>query len=236
MNPGPPAVSVRAITKSYEEGGSLREVLKGVDLELSAGELVVLLGRSGAGKSTLLNMIGGLDTPDSGEVILGETRLARLTERERTLFRREHIGFVFQSFNLIPTLTVLENVMLPLELSGRAQEGREVAIEHLRHVGLDDRSDSFPDRLSGGEQQRVAIARALANRPLLVLADEPTGNLDFRTGGQVMRLFADLVREQGTTMLVVTHDADFLDESDRILAMRDGTVREVSDLDEALGR
>ncbi|MDX1740006.1 MAG: ABC transporter ATP-binding protein [Rhodothermales bacterium] len=236
MKPDLSAVSVRSVAKSYEEGGSLRQVLKGVDLDLRVGELVVLLGRSGAGKSTLLNMIGGLDTPDSGDVIFSETHLTRLTERERTLFRRQHIGFVFQSFNLIPTLTVLENVMLPLELSGRGGEGREVAVEHLKHVGLDDRADSFPDRLSGGEQQRVAIARALANSPLLVLADEPTGNLDFRTGGQVMRLFADLVREQGTTMLVVTHDAEFLDESDRILAMRDGTVREVSDLDEALGR
>ena len=236
MRPDLSAVSVRSVAKSYEEGGSLRQVLKGVDLDLQVGELVVLLGRSGAGKSTLLNMIGGLDTPDSGDVIFGETHLTRLTERDRTLFRRQHVGFVFQSFNLIPTLTVLENVMLPLELSGRGGEGREVAVEHLKHVGLDDRADSFPDRLSGGEQQRVAIARALANSPLLVLADEPTGNLDFRTGGQVMRLFADLVREQGTTMLVVTHDAEFLDESDRILAMRDGTVREVSDLDEALGR
>ena len=236
MNPEMPAVSVRSVAKAYEEGDRTRDVLKGVDLEVRAGELVVLLGRSGAGKSTLLNMIGGLDTPDSGDVVLGDTHLTDLTERERTLFRREHIGFVFQSFNLIPTLTVLENVMLPLELSGRAHEGRDVAIGHLKHVGLDDRAASFPDRLSGGEQQRVAIARALANNPLLVLADEPTGNLDFRTGGQVMRLFADLVREQGTTMLVVTHDADFLDESDRILAMRDGTVREVANLDEALGR
>jgi putative ABC transport system ATP-binding protein len=236
MNSEIPAVSVRSVTKSYEEGGSVRDVLKGVDLELRTGELVVLLGRSGAGKSTLLNMIGGLDTPDSGEVILGETQLTRLSERERTLFRREHIGFVFQSFNLIPTLTVLENVMLPLELSGKAFEGPDIAIENLKHVGLDDRADTFPDRLSGGEQQRVAIARALANRPLLVLADEPTGNLDFRTGGQVMRLFASLVREQGTTMLVVTHDADFLDESDRIFAMRDGALREVSNLEEAFGR
>jgi putative ABC transport system ATP-binding protein len=231
-----PAVSVRAVEKAYVEGGHTRQVLKGVNLEVRRGELVVLLGRSGAGKSTLLNMIGGLDTPDSGEVVLGDAHLTELSEHDRTLFRREHIGFVFQSFNLISTLTVLENVMLPVELCGRGAEGRGVALEHLRYVGLEDRGDSFPDRLSGGEQQRVAIARALANNPLLILADEPTGNLDFQTGGQVMRLFADLVREQDTTMLVVTHDADFLDEADRILAMRDGVIKEVADLDEALGR
>ncbi len=227
MQDGQPIVAVKNLSKSFSEGGTTRIVLAGVDLQIERGELVVLLGRSGAGKSTLLNLISGLDVPDSGSVTLGGTDLGRLSERDRTLYRRRHLGFVFQSFNLIPTLTVLENVMLPLDLNGRADAtGEARAMSYLEKVGLQDRKDSYPDRLSGGEQQRVAIARALVHEPLLILADEPTGNLDFRTGQAVMEIYLELIREQNTTMLIVTHDMDFVDQADRLLEMRDGKIRD----------
>ena len=217
---------VRDLHKSYREGERTREVLQGIDLAIRSGEFVVLLGRSGSGKSTLLNLVSGLDRPDSGSVVLGETDLARLSEQERTLFRRRHLGFVFQAFNLIPTLTVLENVLLPLELAGRLdQAGRTRAQNLLDEVGLGDRAGSFPDRLSGGEQQRVAIARALAHDPLFLLADEPTGNLDYRTGRQVLDLLERLVHRAGRTMLVATHDRDILDLADRVLVLHGGQVR-----------
>ncbi len=229
-------VTVRDLVRSFEEGAITREVLHGVNLSIRRGELVVLLGRSGAGKSTFLNLISGLDLPDAGSIRVGDAEFTTMSDRDRTLYRRRHIGFVFQSYNLIPTLSVLENVLLPLELCDeQGIDRRERAMKYLGRVGLSDRGTSFPDRLSGGEQQRVAIARALVHDPLLVLADEPSGNLDFRTGRIVMDLFTDLVRDQGTTMLVVTHDADFLERADRLLAMRDGRIREVSTREEALG-
>jgi putative ABC transport system ATP-binding protein len=185
------------------------------------------MGRSGAGKSTLLNLVSGIDLPTSGQIVVDGTDLTGLSETERTLFRRTNIGFVFQSFNLISTLTVIENVLLPLELAGASLEGaRQQAQEVLAHVGLGDRFDSFPDRLSGGEQQRVAVARALAHDPLFVLADEPTGNLDYETGQQVLALLDDLVRETGTTLLVATHDREALDRADRVLHLRGGVLHE----------
>ncbi len=237
MQDGHAIVAVENLSKSFSEGGTTRTVLDGVDLQIQRSELVVLLGRSGAGKSTLLNLISGLDVPDSGTVTLGGTDLGRLSERARTLYRRRHIGFVFQSFNLIPTLTVLENVMLPLELNGRADAASQKrALAYLDKVGLADRQDSYPDRLSGGEQQRVAIARALVHEPLLVLADEPTGNLDFRTGQAVMEIYLELIREQHTTMLIVTHDMDFLDRADRLLEMRDGKVLDADRVEGRGGR
>ncbi len=218
-------VRLRRLTKTYREGERERVVLRGVDADVERGAFVALVGRSGSGKSTLLNLIAGIDRPTGGEVIVGGTNLTRLSEEERTRFRRMHIGFVFQSFNLIPTLTVAENVLLPLELSGRtAAAERAKALAFLDEVGLADRGNSFPDRLSGGERQRVAIARALAHDPLLVLADEPTGNLDYDTGRQVMEILHRLVRKAGTTMLVVTHDRDFLDASDRIFTLRRGVL------------
>ncbi|PSQ80766.1 MAG: ABC transporter ATP-binding protein [Bacteroidetes bacterium QS_1_63_11] len=175
-------VELAALTKTYREGEQDRAVLQEVSLRLERDAFSVLMGRSGAGKSTLLNLISGIDLPTSGHVRIGGTDLTGLSETERTLFRRENIGFVFQSFNLISTLTVGENVRLPLELAGESpQADRERAQAMLDHVGLADRADAFPDRLSGGEQQRVAVARALAHDPLLVLADEPTGNLDYET-------------------------------------------------------
>ncbi|WP_457652356.1 ABC transporter ATP-binding protein [Rhodocaloribacter sp.] len=218
-------VRLRRLTKTYREGERERVVLRGVDAEIERGAFVALVGRSGSGKSTLLNLISGIDRPTGGEVIVGGTNLTRLSEEERTRFRRLHIGFVFQSFNLIPTLTVAENVLLPLELGGRTSAAeRDKALAFLDEVGLGDRQGSFPDRLSGGEQQRVAIARALAHDPLLVLADEPTGNLDYDTGRQVMEMLHRLVRKAGTTMLVVTHDRDFLDASDRVFTLRRGVL------------
>jgi putative ABC transport system ATP-binding protein len=215
------------IVKTYREGEADRRVLDHLSLSLARGTSAVLMGRSGAGKSTLLNIVSGIDLPTSGEVVIDGTDLTDLSETDRTLFRRTHIGFIFQSFNLISTLTVIENVLLPLELAGRTNEqARQNAEEMLAHVGLGDRLDSFPDRLSGGEQQRVAVARALAHDPLFVLADEPTGNLDYETGQQILTLLYDLVAETDTTLFVATHDREALDRADRTLHLRGGVLHE----------
>ncbi len=222
-----PFLQLRGLTKTYREGEQERAVLRSVDATIREGAFVVLMGRSGSGKSTLLNLVSGLDVPTGGHVRYGETELTALSETERTLFRRRHIGFVFQSFNLIPTLTVAENITLPLELAGRAGAAeRARVLQVLAHVGLRERADSFPDRLSGGEQQRVAIARAVAHDPLLVLADEPTGNLDYDTGQHVLDLLSDLVRSSGTTLLVATHDPALVDRADRVLELQGGRLRE----------
>ncbi|HHP7238946.1 ABC transporter ATP-binding protein [Longibacter sp.] len=216
-------VSLEGITKSFREGEHERTVLDNLNAEIQPGEFVVLMGRSGAGKSTLLNLISGIDLPTSGRVVIGDTDLTRLSETDRTLFRRENIGFIFQSFNLISTLTVAENITLPLELSGRRDEEAR-ALEVLDRVGLADRKDSFPDLLSGGEQQRVALARALSANPLLILADEPTGNLDYETGQQVMDVLTELVRDYGKTILIATHDRTLIDEADRCLTLHGGKL------------
>jgi putative ABC transport system ATP-binding protein len=218
-------VQLRSLTKTYQEGEQERAVLRQLNADIHDGEFVVLMGRSGAGKSTLLNLISGIDRPTAGDVIVGDTNLTELSEHERTLFRRRHIGFVFQAFNLISTLTVEENITLPLELSGAMDATeQERALQVLDEVGLRDRADSFPDRLSGGEQQRVAIARALAHDPLLILTDEPTGNLDYDTGRQVLDLLSRLVRERGKTMLVATHDRSMIRAADRVLTLQSGTL------------
>ncbi|MEM9665142.1 MAG: ABC transporter ATP-binding protein [Bacteroidota bacterium] len=218
-------IVVEGLTKRYQEGDQTRTVLNQLEAVFEPGELVILLGRSGAGKSTLLNLLSGIDLPSEGRVCIGDTDLTQLTEEERTRFRRDHIGFIFQAFNLIPTLTVEENLLLPLDLKGTRTPEREAAIlDLLEAVGLRDRADSFPDRLSGGEQQRVAIARALSHEPDLILADEPTGNLDVHTGQQVMALLEDLVRQAGRTLLIVTHDRDLLAHADRILSLREGKL------------
>jgi len=220
-------VELAALTKTYREGEQDRAVLQEVSLRLERDAFSVLMGRSGAGKSTLLNLISGIDLPTSGHVRIGGTDLTGLSETERTLFRRENIGFVFQSFNLISTLTVGENVRLPLELAGESPRAdRERAQAMLDHVGLADRADAFPDRLSGGEQQRVAVARALTHDPLLVLADEPTGNLDYETGQEVLSLLGDLVRDTGTTLLVATHDPEVLPRADRVLHLHGGVLHD----------
>ncbi|MEA2559186.1 MAG: putative transport system ATP-binding protein [Acidobacteriota bacterium] len=222
MTPSPPLVELRNLTRAYEEGDRRRTVLRGADVAIGRGELAVLVGRSGSGKSTVLNLMSGIDLPDSGEVVIDGVSLSTLPERERTLFRRDRIGFVFQFFNLIPTLTVEENLLLSLELKGRVRpEQRRAALGLLEEVGLADRAGSFPDRLSGGEQQRVAVARALAHDPLLVLADEPTGNLDLETGLQVLEILDRLTRRAGKTMVMVTHGREVIGLADRVFRMED---------------
>jgi len=228
-------IQLNDLTKSYQEGDKLRSVLDELNLSVKEGEMIVLLGRSGSGKSTLLNMVSGIDKPDHGEVIIGGTNLAALDEKNRTLFRRKNIGFVFQSFNLISTLTAHENVLLPLKLKGATDdETLDKAQQFLDQVGLGDRGDSYPDRLSGGEQQRVAIARALAHEPMLILADEPTGNLDYETGRQILDILNDLVRENGRTMIIATHDRDICKIADRVVELRGGKLSEVEDIAEAI--
>jgi putative ABC transport system ATP-binding protein len=217
-----PLIELRDLTKAYEEGSQRRMVLCAANASFARGELAVLVGRSGTGKSTLLNLLSGIDQPDAGEVIIDGVSLSTLSERERTLFRRDRIGFVFQFFNLIPTLTVEENLLLPLELKGRvSRERREAALHLLEEVGLADRGASYPDRLSGGEQQRVAVARALAHDPLLVLADEPTGNLDLETGLQVLEILDRLTRRAGKTMVMATHSPEVVGRADRVFRIED---------------
>ena len=213
------------ITKSYQEGGRQRDILRDACASFDAGEFVAILGRSGSGKSTLLNLISGIDRVDQGAIWLNGQNLTALDERQRTLFRRHNIGFIFQFFNLIATLTVLENVVLPLELGGVSpQAARQRAEPLLDAVGLLDRAETFPDRLSGGEQQRVSIARALVHDPLLVLADEPTGNLDEQTGKQVLSLLDNLTRQAGKNMILVTHSQEAARYADRILYLRNGKL------------
>jgi len=220
-----PLVRLRDVAKTYRQDCADCAVLDGIDLEIVAGEFVALLGVSGSGKSTLLNLISGIDSADRGEILIDKTDITALDETSRTLFRREHIGIVFQFFNLIPTLTVLENVTLPLELRGtnRRESGRQ-GLALLRRVGLADRANDFPDRLSGGEQQRVAIARALVHQPALVLADEPTGNLDEDTGERVLGLLLELTREMGKTLVMATHDPGINPFADRVVRIHDGKL------------
>jgi putative ABC transport system ATP-binding protein len=219
-------VEVRDVVRRFQEGDRVHTVLDGADLTLEAGEFAVLLGPSGSGKSTLLNLVSGMDAPDAGSVRIRGTEITGLSERDRTLFRRRHIGFVFQFFNLLPTLTVEENLLLPIELKGAVDASSQERARHLLDaVGLGGRGSSFPDRLSGGEQQRVALARALVHRPDLVLADEPTGNLDEETGERVLELLDRLVRDEGATLLAVTHSRALADRADRVLTLDHGRVR-----------
>lgn len=213
------------LTKSYYEGDTPRVVLQNAHAEFQHGEMTAILGKSGSGKSTLLNLISGIDSPDSGQIWVEGQDLTALRERERTLFRRARIGFIFQFFNLIPTLTVGENISLPLELNRVPRaEIQQKAQSLLDAVGLLDRWKTFPEKLSGGEQQRVALARALIHDPLLILADEPTGNLDEETGAQVMSLLAKLTREQNRTLLMVTHSVEAASRADRILHLSHGQL------------
>ncbi|KPJ80131.1 MAG: ABC transporter ATP-binding protein [Gemmatimonas sp. SG8_23] len=228
MNEKGPSIELIDVHKSYREGDRTHEVLTGTSATIEAGERVAILGPSGSGKSTLLNLVSGIDLPDSGTVRVGGTDIGTLAERDRTLFRRERVGFVFQFFNLMPTLTVLENLLLPLELTGSA-DGEARARELLDAVGLGDRAGAFPDRLSGGEQQRVAIARALIHGPDLLLADEPTGNLDEDTSEIVVRLLDELVREAGTTLIVVTHSRELASRMDRVLRVDHGKLVEAGE-------
>lgn len=217
------------LSKSYYEGSVRRVVLQNAHAEFQAGEITAIFGKSGSGKSTLLNLISGIDLPDSGEIWVNGQELTSLSERDRTLFRRAQIGFVFQFFNLIPTLTVGENVSLPLELNNLSRrDAHERARELLYDVHLPDRWNTFPDKLSGGEQQRVALARALVHDPLLVLADEPTGNLDEEAGTEMIRLLVRLTRERNGTLILVTHSQEAASHADRTLKLSHGRLEQVS--------
>ena len=225
MTDPPLAIELKGLTRHFREGAREHVVLDGVDLEIRPGETVALRGRSGSGKSTLLNLVGGIDAPDSGSVTVAGVELTKLTEHERTLFRREHIGFVYQAFNLVPTLSVADNVRLVLELNKvPAARASERIDELLDAVGLADRANSYPDILSGGEQQRVAIARALCHDPAVLLADEPTGNLDDATAEGVLELLDTLVRRHGHTMLIATHSQHVAALCDRVLELHNGKL------------
>jgi putative ABC transport system ATP-binding protein len=217
-------IHLRDVRKAFGGPAQRVEVLRGVDLDVQPGELVALIGRSGSGKSTLLNVIAGLEPPDGGTVRVEGVDLGRLDDGRRTVFRRDRIGIVFQAFNLIPVLSALDNVALPARLAGAGAEAVRRARELLERVGLEARADAFPDELSGGEQQRVATARALVNRPAVVLADEPTGNLDAESAERTLALLAGLAGEDGRTVLLATHDPAAAARAGRVLALEDGRV------------
>lgn len=225
MNASPlaePVFTARGLTKTYRMGEVEVQALRGIDLELYRGELVVLLGPSGSGKSTLLNILGGLDTPTSGEVYYLGQRLSGASEAELTRFRREHVGFVFQFYNLIPSLTARENVAAVTEIARAPMKPEEA----LRMVGLGERLDHFPAQLSGGEQQRVAIARAIAKNPSVLLCDEPTGALDSATGVVVLEALEKVNRELGTLTVLITHNVGIADMADRVIRLSDGRIVE----------
>jgi len=220
-------LSVRQLTRRFREGARQHEVLEGLELTVERGATVAITGRSGSGKSTLLNLLSGIDYPDSGRIEIDGREIGALREPERTVFRRQHIGFIYQFFNLISTLDVEENVRLVLELNGvRGAAARERSAAMLARVGLGERLHSAVDTLSGGEQQRVAIARALVHEPALVLADEPTGNLDEVTAREIVPLMRALVSARGATLIVVTHDRALAASADRILELREGRLHE----------
>ncbi|HEY2399250.1 MAG TPA: ABC transporter ATP-binding protein [Steroidobacteraceae bacterium] len=219
---------MKNLCRSFREGAREHRVLEHAEAELADGEVVAVIGRSGSGKSTLLNLISGIDRPDSGTVSIDGLDVTALSEPHLTLFRRRHIGFVYQFFNLVPTLDVEENVRLVLELNGvRGAEARKRSAGMLHEVGLGSRLHSLVDTLSGGEQQRVAVARALVHRPSVLLADEPTGNLDEETARQVLPVLLSLARQRGATLVIVTHDTALARSADRMLELRDGRLQEV---------
>ena len=220
-----PVVVARDLTRTFGHGRTAVHAVRGVSFTIGRGELVALVGRSGSGKTTLLNMTGGLDVPTSGEVRVTGQDLAALTSRERTLLRRSTISFIFQSFGLIPMLTAAENIGIPLRIAGRPRAERDERVRLLLSVvGLEGHAHQRPNELSGGQQQRVAIARALAVAPELLIADEPTGQLDSETGRQIMRLLRTVVAAEGITALVATHDRALHDMADEVLALEDGQL------------
>ncbi|MEM6804533.1 MAG: ABC transporter ATP-binding protein [Bacteroidota bacterium] len=216
-------LQVENLSKSYPSGDSTLTVLKNIDFQVQAGSKMAIVGPSGSGKTTLLGLCAGLDKASTGSIKLEGEALESLNEDQRASIRNEYVGFIFQNFQLIPTLTALENVMVPLELQGKT--GAEaVALELLKRVGLGDRYHHYPSQLSGGEQQRVALARAFSNRPKILFADEPTGNLDEETSAQVEALMFELNQEAGTTLIIVTHDPELAEKTDRIIRLKGGEI------------
>ncbi|MGB5361323.1 ABC transporter ATP-binding protein [Eudoraea sp.] len=216
-------LNVDQLGKTYSSGSKKLTVLDAISFEIEEGDTFAIVGPSGSGKTTLLGLCAGLDEPDSGYVELCGTRISELSEDQRALLRNRKVGFIFQDFQLLPTLTALENVSVPLELQGVKEAGKQ-AMELLRKVGLADRSHHYPSQLSGGEQQRVALARAFSNRPSILFADEPTGNLDEETGEKVVRLLFELNKEAGTTLVIVTHDLDLAKRTQHILRLKGGKI------------
>jgi putative ABC transport system ATP-binding protein len=217
------AVAATALTRTYGSGESAVHALRGVSLEIPAGQFTAVMGPSGSGKSTLMHLLAGLDTPEGGQVHIAGQDITRMSDRELTKLRRRHIGFVFQSFNLLPTLSAQENVVLPLAIAGRRPDGAELDAL-LERMGLLERRDHRPSELSGGQQQRVAVARALIARPTVLFADEPTGNLDSKAGADVLRLLRDAVDRDGQTTIMVTHDPHAAAIADRVLSLADGRI------------
>ncbi len=217
-------IEVRRLVKRINSGSHEVEILRGVGFSIPAGQFVAIMGPSGSGKSTLLGLLAGLDTPTEGRILLDGEEINRLSEDQMALLRARKIGFVFQSYHLVPTLTAEENVLLPLDLAGDGSQGADRARELLESVGLADRLDHYPVQLSGGEQQRVALARAFVRKPPVVMADEPTGNLDSTNGRHVLEMLLDLNRREQTTLILVTHDRDLASQADRLITLKDGEV------------
>lgn len=222
------AVKTVGVIKEYQMGGSILRALKGIDVEIKRGEYISIMGPSGSGKSTLFNMIGALDRPSSGSVFIDDVNLLELSPAEIAWLRCWKIGYIFQTFNLIPVMTALENVTLPMIFAGlNANQRKEKGMVLLEKVGLDKRADHKPNELSGGQQQRVAIARSLANGPSIILADEPTGNLDLRTGRDIINILRGMNKDENVTIISATHDLKMLDASDRVIYIRDGLVEQI---------
>lgn len=217
-------VDIKNLNKHYTDGDSVIKAVDEMNLVINKGEFVSIVGSSGSGKTTLLNLIGGIDTPTSGECVVDSTNIYDLNETERTIFRRRNIGFIFQNYNLVPLLNVWENIVLPIELDGRKVD-EEYVMDLIKTLKLDDRLDHLPSSLSGGQQQRVAIARAIASNPVLILADEPTGNLDSENSDEVMHLLKECVEKYGSTLILITHDEEISNMSGKVLHIKDGRLQ-----------
>jgi putative ABC transport system ATP-binding protein len=217
-------IELHDITKSFKLGKAQLPILKGINLKIESGEYVTLMGPSGSGKSTLLGILSGIESPSSGSVVIDGENISELSESKLASFRNQHIGIVFQSFNLIPSLTALENVMAPIFVAKNKKDIKERSIETLKKVGLGDRVNHKPSELSGGQQQRVAIARALVTSPSILVADEPTGNLDSKTGNQILELFNELQDDLNVTLIIATHDEGIAEQSDRVIKIKDGVI------------